>query len=296
LFASPWIVGFVLLTVVPMLMSIVLSFTQWNGLHFSQIEWIGFGNYIRAVNDEKVSTALWNTMYYSFISVPLGLSIALGLAMLLNQKIAGVGVFRTLFYMPSIIGGVATIMMWLWIFQPQFGLLNTLLRGIADGLASAGVISAGWEPPAWLNDPAWAKPAMILMNVWTAGGSMLIFLAALQDVSPTLYEAARIDGASSFKQFIHVTLPQISPAIYFNLVMGVIGSLQVFNEAYLMTGGGPRDATLFFVLYLYQKGFADFEFGYASALAWILFAMICAFTALVVRSSALWVYYEGDAA
>jgi len=185
-------------------------------------------------------------------------------------------------------------MMWLWIFQPQFGLLNTILRASADRLVGIGLMAPGWAPPAWLNDPAWSKPAMILMNVWTAGGSMLIFLAALQNVPPALYEAAEIDGATRIRQFFHVTIPQISPAIFFNLVIGIIGSLQVFNEAYLMTGGGPRDSTLFYVLYLYQKGFADFEFGYASALAWILFAVICGFTAMIVRSSALWVYYEGD--
>ena len=194
-----------------------------------------------------------------------------------------------------VIGGVATIMMWMWVFNPDFGLLNAFLRICADALAYIGLIERGWEPPKWLYDPKWSKPSLILMSLWGAGGAMLIFLAALQNVPEQLYEAARIDGANRLQQFRHVTVPQISPAIFFNLVMGIIGSFQVFNQAYIMTGGGPARSTLFYVLYLYQKAFEDFEMGYASALAWILFVIIFAFTMLIVRSSAFWVYYEGEA-
>ena len=197
----------------------------------------------------------------------------------------------------SVIGGVATIMMWIWVFNPDYGLLNGLLRGGCDLLAALGIGAArAWELPKWIFSERWAKPSLILMSLWGAGGAMLIFLAALQNVPEQLYEAARIDGANRLQQFLHVTVPQISPAIFFNLVMGVIGSFQVFNQAYIMTSGGPARSTLFYVLYLYQKAFEDFEMGYASALAWVLFVIILAFTMMIVRSSALWVYYEGEEA
>lgn len=293
-FASPWLLGFVVLTAIPMVISLLLSLVEWNGLNLSQMRWVGIENYSRAFADPKVGIALWNTFYYALLAVPLGLIVALFLAMLLNQQLAGMGIFRTLFYMPSVLGGVATIMVWIWIFQPEIGLLNSGLCAGWDALVWIGVASGDWQPPRWLQDPRWSKPALIFMNVWGAGGSMLIFLAALQNVAPQLYEAASIDGAGYWRKFWHVTLPQISPAIYFNLVIGVIGSLQTFNESYLMTAGGPNNSTLFFVLYLYTKAFSDFEFGYASALAWIIFGIILLMTLAVVRSSALWVYYEDE--
>ncbi|MEW6358258.1 MAG: sugar ABC transporter permease [Planctomycetota bacterium] len=294
IFASPWLVGFFLLMLFPMIASLLLSMVKWNGISLSQIEWVGAANYARAFGDDNFRIALWNTAYYSFIAVPLGLVVSLLLAMLLNQKLRGISIFRTIFYMPHVIGGVATIMMWMWVFNPDFGLLNAFLRMVADVLARVGLIAPGWDPPQWLYDPKWSKPSLILMSLWGAGGAMLIFLAALQNVPEQLYEAARIDGAGRLAQFWHVTMPQISPAIFFNLVMGVIGSFQVFDQAYIMTGGGPARSTLFYVLYLYQKAFEDFEMGYASALAWILFVIIFAFTMFIVRSSAAWVYYEGE--
>jgi len=296
LFASPWLIGFVVLTVGPMVLSFLFAFIRWDGMSFRTIQWVGTENYAQALlRDGDVRIALWNTAYYSFVSVPLGLAIALGLALLLNQPLRGISVFRTVFYMPTVIGGVATIMMWMWVFNPEYGLLNGLLRDAYGLLASLGIESARhWEPPKWIYSARWAMPSMILMSLWGAGASMLIFLAALQNVPDSLYEAADLDGAGRWRKFLHVTVPQISPAIFFNLVMGIIGSFQVFGQAFLMTGGGPNKATLFYVLYLYDKAFQDFEIGYASALAWILFAIIMAFTLLVLRSSRLWVYYEGE--
>ena len=296
LFASPWLVGFFGLMLGPMIVSFCLAFIQWDGISVDTIQWVGLGNFRRALtSDEDVWTALWNTAYYSFSSVPLGLTIALGLALLLNQPLRGAAIFRTIFYMPAVIGGVATIMMWLWVFNPDYGLLNTALRAGCRVLAALGVEGAlRWELPNWILSDRWSKPSLILMSLWGMGASMLIFLAALQNVPEALYEAAELDGAGTWRRFLHVTVPQISPAIFFNLVMGIIGSFQVFAQAFLMTNGGPNKSTLFYVLYLYNKAFRDFEIGYASALAWILFVIIMAFTLLVLRSGKLWVYYEGE--
>jgi len=295
LFASPWLFGFLVLTLGPMILSFLFAFITWDGISIETIGWAGLGNYARAARDPDVGKALWNTAFYSFLSVPLGLSVALGLAVLLNQQLRGIAIFRTIFYMPSVIGGVATIMMWIWVFNPDYGLLNGVLRQGLGMLAAVGVPGASrWELPGWIFNERWAKPSLILMHLWGAGGAMLIFLAALQNVPDSLYEAADLDGAGRLRKFVHITVPQISPAIFFNLVMGVIGSFQVFAESFLMTNGGPNKATLFYVLYLYNKAFQDFEIGYASALAWILFVIIMAFTLLILRSSRLWVYYEGD--
>jgi len=298
LFASPWLVGFLGLTLLPMIASLVLSLLKWNGVTLGEWQWVGAANYRHAIEDEFVGKALWNTFFYSFLAVPLGLTVSLGLAVLLNQKLRGINLFRTIFYMPHVIGGVATIMMWIWVFNPDFGILNTALRAGGSVLQGIGLLSADWQPPSWLNDERWSKPSLIIMSVWGAGGAMLIFLAALQNVPEQLYEAADIDGAGRWRKFRHITVPQISPAIFFNLVMGIIGSFQVFNQAYIISRGTgePRNSLLFYVLYLYLKAFHDFEMGYASALAWILFVIILALTLIVIRSSALWVYYEGEEA
>ena len=301
LFAGPWLVGFFLLVAFPMIASLLLSFTEWNGISLSQIHWVGLENYTDALRwdekgDDLVYTALWNTLVFSFVSVPLGLTVALLLAVLLNQPLKGIALFRTVFYMPHVIGGIATIMMWLFVFNPDAGLLNAVIRPFYDLLISVGLLAEGTAPPAWIYDSAWSKPSLIIMAVWGVGGAMLIFLAGLQNVPDQLYEAADIDGAGRFGKFRHVTVPQLTPTIFFNLVMGIIGSFQVFNEAYVMTEGGPDNSTLFFVLYLYRQAFEQFNLGYASALAWILFVIILAFTMVIIRSSRAWVYYEGDAA
>ncbi len=295
LFAAPWLIGFFALTLGPMLASLFLGFLHWDGISMDTIAWVGLDNYERALADPDLGLALWNTAYYSFVSVPLGLMVALGLAILLNQPLRGIALFRTIFYMPAVVGGVATIMMWIWVFNPDYGLLNSALIKICRLLVFFGLEQAAqWEMPRWIFSAIWAKPSLILMSLWETGASMLIFLAALQNVPDALYEAADLDGAGRWKKFLHVTIPQISPALFFNLVMGVIGSFQVFSQAFLMTDGGPNKATLFYVLYLYNKAFGDFEIGYASALAWILFTIIMFFSALVFRSGKLWVYYEGE--
>jgi len=295
LFASPWLIGFFVLMLGPMIISFLLAFVHWDGISVDTLRWVGLENYKEVFRDPDVGKALSNTAYYSFISVPLGLMVALGLAVLLNQPLKGLSFFRTIFYMPHVIGGVATIMMWLWVFNPDYGLLNTFLRTLLTGLASLGSSWAGnVELPKWIFEEQWSKASLVIMSLWGTGGAMLIFLAALQNVPDALYEAAELDGAGFRHRFVHVTVPQISPAIFFNLVMGVIGSFQVFAQAFLMTNGGPNKSTLFYVLYLYNKAFQDFEIGYASALAWILFIIIMSFTLLILRSSKLWVYYEGE--
>jgi len=305
LFASPWLLGLLLFTAFPILFSIVLSFCEWDPYEpISEMRFIGLGNFQRAFSTDKVTgdplvpKALYNTFYYAVFSVPLSLALSLGLAVLLNQKIRGITIFRTVFYVPSIVAGVATVILWTYIFNPVNGPLNSLLR-LLNRLLDQTVIFAFIElpEPLWLGDPAWAKPAMIMMAMWGTGGAgMLIFLAGLQGVPDQLYEAARIDGACRFRQFWNVTLPMLTPTIYFNLIMGIIGSLKVFMQAYVMTDGhgGVDQSLLFFVLHLYNKAFVDFEMGYASALAWILFSVILLLTLLIIRSSAVWVYYESE--
>jgi multiple sugar transport system permease protein len=286
LFASPWIIGFVLFTAEPMLASFLLSFTHWNGITpFSDLRWIGAENYARLLlHDASFLKALRNTAFYAIFSVPLGMTVALALALLLNQKVRGLAFFRTIFYLPSVVSGVATSMLWLWLFNPSFGGINWALRRL------------GLPEPGWLTDERTAIWVFILMSIWGAGNSMLINLAGLQSIPEHLYEAAELDGAGTLMRFRHVTLPMLSPTLFFNLVMGIIGSFQVFTSAYVMTEGGPNEATLFYVLYLYQKAFEQFQMGYASAMAWILFAIVLVLTLMVMRSSRIWVYYEGERA
>ena len=286
LFASPWLIGFLLFTAGPMIASFLLSFTRWNGITpVHELRWIGGENYALALlHDPSFAKAFRNTAFYALVSVPLGLGTALSLALLLNQRVRGLAVFRTIFYLPSVVSGVATSMLWLWLFNPSFGGVNFVLHRL------------GLPEPGWLTDESTAIWVFILMSIWGVGNTMLITLAGLQEVPQHLYEAASLDGAGAVMRFRHVTLPMLSPTLFFNLVMGIIGSFQVFTSAYVMTGGGPNESTLFYVLYLYQKAFEQFQMGYASALAWILFAVVLALTLLVIRSSRVWVYYEGERA
>jgi len=305
LFASPWLLGLCLFQLFPIVFSIVLSFCEWDPYEpIQNMNFIGPDNYVRAFSTDPVTgdplvlKALYNTFYYAFFAVPLGISLSLGLALLLNQKIRGITVFRTTFYLPSIVAGVATVILWTYIFNAQFGPLNAFLRA-ANRFFDATVVLAfiNLPVPKWLADPHWSKPAMIIMALWGAGGAaMLIFLAGLQGVPDQLYEVAELDGAGRFRKFWNITLPMLTPTIYFNLIMGIIGALKVFMQAYVMTDGkgGVDKSLLFYVLHLYNKAFVEFEMGYASALAWILFLIILAFTLLVIRSSAVWVYYEGE--
>jgi len=284
LFASPWLIGFVFFTAGPMIASFLLSFTRWNGITpLHELKWIGAENYVKLLTtDHSFAKAFRNTAFYAVVAVPLGLATALSLALMLNQRVRGLAAFRTIFYLPSVVSGVATSMLWLWLFNPSFGGVNWVLHLLR------------LPEPGWLTDESTALWVFILMSVWGVGNTMLITLAGLQEVPTHLYEAAALDGASTLSRFRHVTLPMLSPTLFFNLVMGIIGSFQVFTSAYVMTGGGPNEATLFYVLYLYQKAFEQFQMGYASALAWILFAVVLALTLLVFRSSRLWVYYEGE--
>jgi multiple sugar transport system permease protein len=285
-FIAPWLLGFILLTAGPMVASLYISGTAWTML--SSPRWIGGENYIRLLTDDPLfAESLWNTLSYVALSVPLSLACSLCLALLLHQKLRGIGIFRTIFFLPSITNMVAVSVLWLWIFNPEYGLLNILLQKV------------GIPGPLWLQSPAWAKPALVVMSLWGTGGTMIIFLAALQGIPRELSEAASLDGAGVWQRFVHITLPMISPALFFNLIVGIIGSFQVFTQAYVMTGtaqpgseGGPANATLFVVLYLYKKAFQEFKMGYASALAWVLFAIILVFTLIQWRMSKRWVYYE----
>jgi multiple sugar transport system permease protein len=287
LFALPWLAGFFLLTLGPMLISLAMSFAEWDGITpLSQIRWVGTENYRTLFTDDpRFVKALGNTVWYGLWAVPFGTMNALGMALLLNQPVKGQAVFRTLFYLPSVVSGVATAMMWLWLYNPSFGPINLALSklGVPQDLL-----------PGWLTDPDWALTALILMSFWGVGNAMLIYLAGLQGVPDHLYEAADLDGATSWVRFRHVTLPLLTPTLLFNLVMGIIGSFQTFTQAYIMTRGGPKDATLLYVLYLYEKAFQQFKMGYASALAWILLLITLTLTLLLLRSSRRWVYYEGE--
>ena len=277
LFLSPWLVGFLLFTAGPLLASMLLSFMRWDVV--SRAEWVGFANYRQLLHDPLLRTSLWNTIYYAVLSIPLHLVVALALALLLNQKVRGLGVFRTIFYLPTLTAGVATFLLWGNIFEPQAGLLNRFLRHFVS------------EPPGWLIDPAWSKIALVIMGTWSVGGTMLIFLAGLQGIPAQLYEAAGIDGARPWAQFRHVTLPMLSPTIFFNLIIATIGSLQVFTQAFVLTRGGPSNSTLFYVYYLFNRAFVYFNMGYASAMAWLLFIIVLVLALIQIRLSRKWVHY-----
>jgi multiple sugar transport system permease protein len=279
LFLSPWLAGFVVFLAGPMIASLLLSFTQYKII--TPPRWIGLANYQRMLSDDLFFQSLRVTSTYTLFSVPLGIVASLAVASLLNQQIVARGFFRTVFYLPSLISGVAVAIVFAWIFNFRFGILNYFLSFI------------GISGPNWLGDPHWALWTFILMSLWGIGGNVVIFLAALQGVPRELYEAAEIDGANGWAKFRNITVPMISPAILFVFILGVIGSFQTFTQAYIMTGGGPANATLFYLLYLYKNAFTWFEMGYASALAWVLFIIIMLCTALLLRSSALWVHYEG---
>ncbi len=296
LFIAPWIVGFLVFTVGPMIGSFALSFTD-NDL--STGRFVGLRNYAELLwrpnpagghGDVEFRQSLWNTFYYTIFAVPLGLTGSLLLAVLLNQKLKALSVFRTLYYLPSIVPAVASSLIWIWIFQPDRGLLNQLLRFVFSWPL---IRELHLSPPSWLSSETWSKPSLVMMSLWSIGGSrMIIFLAGLQGVSEQYYDAARIDGAGRWATFRNVTLPLITPIIFFNLVLGVIGSFQTFTNAYVMTDGGPNNSTLLYALYLYREAFERFAMGKASALAWILFVLLLSLTAIQFRQSRKWVHYE----
>jgi multiple sugar transport system permease protein len=280
-FASPWILGFFMFSLGPMVASLYLSLTNYSVL--MPTSFVGLYNYQEMLKDKSLRISIWNTAYYASLAVPLGIITALILALLLNNKnLRGRSFFRSAFYVPSIMPIVALSILWIWLLQPRFGLINTFLYIF------------GVKGPNWLGDPAWSKPGLVLMSLTGVGGNMVIFLAALQGVPVHLYEAAELDGANWWNKFRHVTIPMISPAIFFTLIMGFIGSFQVFTQSYIMTEGGPADSTLFYVLYLYRYAFDYFKMGYASAMAWFLFIVIVALTFIQFRLSLRWVYYGGQ--
>lgn len=280
LFISPWLIGFLTLTLYPFFSSLYYSFTSYNIL--SAPRWVGLENYQKLFSDPRFSVSIGNTVYYTLIAVPLGVVLAIALALLYNQRLPARPLLRTLMYVPLIVPPVATALLWQWIFNPQIGLINTLLAGI------------GVRGPTWLADPDWSKIALIIMAQWGVGGSVLLLLAALQDVPRQLYEAAEIDGANLWHRFRHVTLPMISPVVLFISITGIISSFQVFTEAFIVSGGqgGPLDSTLFYSLYLFQQAFRFFDMGYASAMAWLLFLAVLIITVIVFRTSARWVFYD----
>lgn len=275
---SPWLIGLVAFVLGPMLASFYFSLTDWTLL--SPPVWAGLDNYARMTTDPLVLQSLKITGLFTLAYVPLDLMGGLALALLMNQKVRGISIFRTVYYLPSVISGVAYVVLWMWIFHPSAGLFNTLLAYV------------GIPGPRWLASPDWALPAIVIMSLWGLGRSMVIYLAGLQGVPAHLYEAAALDGASAWQQFWAITLPLLTPTIFFNLVLSIIGTAQTFTQAFVATNGGPLNATLFYVLYLYRQAFQMFRMGYASALAWALFVIVLALTLLVVRSGRSWVYYE----
>jgi multiple sugar transport system permease protein len=282
LFIAPWLLGFLFFTLGPILISIYLSMTKWDLMHPRPL-WIGAQNYRDLFNDPDFYLSLNRTLYYTAVSVPLGMAGSLAVAMLLNQKVPGISVFRTVYYLPAVTSSVAMFLLWRWVLNPEYGLVNYLLHTVFH-------TPRNW--PGWLSDPGWAMPALILMNLWYLGGGMIIYLAGLQGIPQHLYEAAELDGAGAWSQFRNVTIPMLTPTIFFNLVMSVIGSFQVFTQAYVMTDGGPAKATMFYVLLLYKQAFDFLRFGYASAMAWILFIIIAVLTAFNFKVAPRWVHYE----
>lgn len=281
LFTSPALIGLVLFTIYPVISLVYYSFCRYTAL--KPPVWVGAANYHALMHDKLFFESLWNTAYYSVFAVPLGIIVAFFLAVLLNAKVKGLAFFRTIFYLPSIVPVVASSVLWLWILNPDYGLINILL-------GKFGIVG-----PGWLADPNWSKPALILMSTWGVGGTTVIYLAGLQDVPQELYEAAEIDGAGGWHKTWHITIPFMSPYIFFTTVMGIIGSTQYFTQAWVMTGGtgGPANSTMFFAMYLFQNAFQMFKMGYACAMAWLLFIVILLATLLIFKSSAKHVYYGG---
>ncbi|MGG5752182.1 carbohydrate ABC transporter permease [Zafaria sp. Z1313] len=280
LFLLPWLIGLVAITLGPMLMSLYLSFTDYNLLQAPQ--WIGFENIIRMMEDARLHNSLRVTFVYVLVGVPLQLVAALAIALLLDRGMRGLALYRSVFYLPSLLGSsVAIAVLWKQIFGTT-GLVNQFLAML------------GIEGPGWISNPDTALSTLILLHVWTFGSPMIIFLAGLRQIPSMYYEAASIDGATKVRQFFKITLPLLSPIIFFNLVLQIIGAFQSFTQAFIISGGkgGPSDSTMFFTLYLYQQGFGRFDMGYASAMAWLLVLIVGAFTAINFLASKYWVFYD----
>lgn len=280
LFALPWLISLCAFCLYPFVASLYYSLCDYNGT--TELLWVGLGNYQAMFKDELFAVSLYNTVYYVAFYIPFSTVWAIILALLLNLPVRGQSVYRTLYYIPSIVPAVGSSILWSWILNPLYGIVNSALAAL------------GIDGPGWLANPLWSKPALILMGLWGVGGAVVIYLAGLQGVPQSLYEAADIDGATSWSKVIHITLPMLSPVILFNVIMGLIGGFQYFTQAYVMTGGGPVNSTLFYSLYIYRCAFNYFKMGYASALAWLLFLIVMSCTVLVFKSSARVVYYGGE--
>lgn len=283
LFISPWLLGFIVFFLGPIIASFLISFTSWNIV--GAPEWVGLANYQTIFSaDDRFYKAIQVTLTYSIFYLPLEVICGIGLAVLMNQKLRGIGIFRTLFYMPYVVPQVAAALVWVWMLNARYGVVNTVLSWI------------GITGPNWLGSPNFVMPSFIIIALWGVGGSAVIYLAGLQNIPATFYEAATVDGANGVQKFFRITLPLLSPTIFFQVVLGLIGVFQTFTPAFIAAGtsGGPLQSGLFYMLYLYNRGFVTLRMGYASALAWILTVFILIVTVLVLRSSRYWVYYESD--
>lgn len=282
LFITPWVIGFLVFTAGPMLASLVFSFTKW-GL-IDTPSFIGIQNYTKMIQDPLIWHSLYITARYTLLSVPIRLVTSLAIALILIRPIPGVYLYRGIFYLPNILGGVVTALLWLWVFNPDYGILNYLLSLI--GIAG----------PAWLADPDWSLWSLVIISAWNVGASVILFVAGLQAIPTQFYEAAQLDGAGGWASFRYITLPMLSPTMLFFLVSSIIGSFQVFDVAFITSSGagGPMRSTLVYLLYFYQQGFKFFNMGYASAMVWLLMVIILILTALIFRSSDMWVFYESE--
>lgn len=284
LFIAPWAIGFLCFTVGPIIASFALSFMEYDMA--LPPKFIGLDNYKELFGDPLFYKSISNTLYIVLFAVPLGMVAAFAMALLLNQKVRGLAAYRTAYFIPSIVPAVASAALWLYVLQPQWGLLNGFLESI------------GIDGPGWLASEVWSKPSIIMLMVWGSGGTMVIYLAGLQDISKEFYEAAEIDGANSIRKFLHITLPLMTPTIFFTLVMGIISTFQVFSVIFVLTDGmgGPVNSTLVYLIYIYRNAFNFFRMGYSSAMAWVLFTIILILTIIQFRTARYWVFYEVESA
>ncbi|WP_195573911.1 carbohydrate ABC transporter permease [Paenibacillus sp. 1001270B_150601_E10] len=286
LFISPWIFGFLVFQLYPIIMSLYYSFTEYN--LFNAPQWVGLSNYIEMTKDVKMYQSLYNTIFITIFGFFPQLIYALGIALLLNQSVKGLSIYRTIYFLPTLVPAVASSLLWLWLLNAQYGLVNQMLGAI------------GLPEPNWLLDANWTKPSLIFMGFWGTGTTTIMYLAALQEVPKMYYEAASIDGASRWRKFWHITLPAISPMTFFLIIMGLIGSFQYFSQGYVFADssgqaiGGPSNSILFYAIYLFQNAFVFLKMGYASAMAWLLFVVVLILTLVIFRSSGKWVFYGGD--
>lgn len=281
LWVQAWFIGFVLFTLGPIVAAAYLSFTEWNGV--GSPKWVGLGNYSELFTDDPLFwQSLKVTGVFAVLYLPLSLLIGFGMALLMNQKLRGVTVFRTIYYLPSVLSGVAVAVLWGFVFHRDYGVLNYFLSWF------------GIDPVPWLQDPHWVIPALVIMQLWGIGGSVIIYLGGLQGIPTELYEVARIDGAGWWATLRTVTLPMMSPVIFFQLVLGVIATLQIFTQAYVLTGGGPDYASFFYAINIYQRAFVELRLGYACALSVVLALIIIAITGIIFKTSRSWVYYAGE--